>query len=300
VIPTRAGGALERNFRSFIEGWKNTLPGALFEPHFYPGAGGRVGYRIYVRKNEPDAYNLVLGSMGSAALNFVMKPPTEFAFPGDFKFFMRIDHDPMVAFVRQDSPFKTIEDVVKEGQKRTISIATPRLAHPGTIGFYELQAATGARFNVVPMSGGRKTFASVVTGEIDAGCIGGGGVASQGEALRPLAIFDDKNRFGPVMEGVPTINSVFGTSFPPLASSRAWAIHTKAIEKYPDRYRTLTESMKKVYDDPAFKAALLKTGQPWETIWYGDEKACDRYLKNIFELGSKYRKHIIGKKKSKK
>jgi len=152
---------------------------------------------------------------------------------------------------------------------------------------------------VVPMSGGNKTFASVVTGEIDIGCIGGSGVAAAGEAVRPIAMFDDENRFGPVMKGVPTINSVFGTSIPPLASSRAFAIHTKAIQEYPDRYEILTESMKKVFDEPAYKAAVLKSGQPWEIIRYGDEKACERYVKSVFELGSKYREHLTGKPKSK-
>ena len=52
-IPTRAGGGADRNFRSFAGVWKNHL-GGEFEPAFYPGAAGRVGYETYMGKASDD------------------------------------------------------------------------------------------------------------------------------------------------------------------------------------------------------------------------------------------------------
>ena len=54
IIPTREGGGADRNFRAFTSVWKEKL-GAEFEPGFFPGASGRVGYEVYMGKNKPDA-----------------------------------------------------------------------------------------------------------------------------------------------------------------------------------------------------------------------------------------------------
>lgn len=44
-IPTAEGGGADRNLRAFSSVWKTKL-GVDFEPGFYPGASGRVGYEI--------------------------------------------------------------------------------------------------------------------------------------------------------------------------------------------------------------------------------------------------------------
>lgn len=63
VIPTREGGGADRNFRAFASIWKEKL-GTDFEPGFFPGASGRVGYEVFMGKNKPDAYNLIFGNHG--------------------------------------------------------------------------------------------------------------------------------------------------------------------------------------------------------------------------------------------
>ena len=74
IIPTREGGGADRNFRAFTSIWKTKL-GADFEPGFFPGASGRVGYEVYMGKEEPNAYNLIFGNMGPEVLNWAMQPP---------------------------------------------------------------------------------------------------------------------------------------------------------------------------------------------------------------------------------
>jgi tripartite-type tricarboxylate transporter receptor subunit TctC len=74
VIPTREGGGADRNFRAFTSVWKKYLD-TNFEPGFYPGASGRVGYEVFMGKAEPNAYNLIFGNMGPEVLNWVVKAP---------------------------------------------------------------------------------------------------------------------------------------------------------------------------------------------------------------------------------
>ena len=74
-IPTAEGGGADRNFRAFSGVWKTKL-GVEFEPGFYPGASGRVGYELYMGKAEPDCYNLLFGNIGPEVLNWAMQLPT--------------------------------------------------------------------------------------------------------------------------------------------------------------------------------------------------------------------------------
>ena len=62
-IPTRAGGGADRNFRAFSGVWSKHL-GIKFEPKFYPGASGRVGYETYMDKASDDCHDLIFGNMG--------------------------------------------------------------------------------------------------------------------------------------------------------------------------------------------------------------------------------------------
>ena len=91
VIPTREGGGADRNFRAFTSLWKTYL-NTNFEPGFYPGASGRVGYEVFMGKKEADCYNLIFGNMGPEVLNWVVKAPTFDL--NDYLYFGRVDTDP--------------------------------------------------------------------------------------------------------------------------------------------------------------------------------------------------------------
>jgi hypothetical protein len=88
---------------------------------------------------------------------------------------------------------------------------------------------------------------------------------------------------------------VFGTKLPDLSSSRSWAIHTEAIEKYPERFALLEKTSRQVFDNPAYKEAYRKTGAPVETIQYGDRALCTRYARAMVELANQYRALLTGK-----
>ena len=145
IIPTREGGGADRNFRAFAGVWKNYL-GTDFEPGFFPGASGRVGYEVYMGKNEPDANSLIFGNMGPEVLNWAMKEP-DFGLD-EYFYFGRVDVDPSCVFVGAESPFQTIEDIVAAGKERTLTVGTSRMAHPASIGILALGEKTGAKFNL--------------------------------------------------------------------------------------------------------------------------------------------------------
>lgn len=292
VIPTREGGGADRLFRAFATVWEEKL-GTQLEPGFYPGASGRVGYEVYLGKTDPDAYNLLFGNMGPEIAVMVVSE-ADYSFPEDFQYFCRLDSDPSVLFVAADSPFQTVDDVIAAATERTLAVGTSRLPHPASIGALLLAEHTGAQFNLVPLSGGRNTIAGVVTGEMDFGVLPSGGIAAAGDALRTLAVWDDRNPMPDRLNGAPTVNEHFGTDFPPLVSARAFGIHTAAMEQHPDRLQTLVETSRAAFEDPAWEAAAQEAGQPLEILSYGGVEECTTYVNSMIELARRYKDLMSG------
>lgn len=291
-VPTREGGGADRNLRAFTGVWKKYLK-TNFEPSFYPGAAGRVGYETYMGKATADCYDLIFGNMGPEVLNWVVKPPT---FPLDaYFYFTQVDADPAVLFVSDKSKLKTADDIVAEGKKRTLSCATSRLAHPASLGALALARKTGASFNLIPLSGGRNTRAGVTTGEVDFGCLPASSVIAQTN-LKVVALFMPKNDMPKLMPDAVIVNDHFGMDLPPLvAGARAFGIMKAAADKYPDRYDKLVSTMDKVFGDPDYKKAIEQTGAPWALIHHGDRKACAEYVANITRIGNEYKSLLTGK-----
>jgi hypothetical protein len=292
-VPTREGGGADRNLRAVTSVWKNHL-GTKFQPAFYPGAAGRVGYEKYMGLAKDDCYELLFGNMGPEVLNWVVKKPT---FPlNDYFYFGQMDRDPGIIFVGRRSKFKNIDEIVAEGKKRTINVGVSRLAHPATLGVLALARHTGAKFNPIPLSGGKNTRAGVATGEMDCGALPSGGIARRGKNFNILAIFDDKNPIPNKIKNAVLVNKHFGMKLPPLiAGARAFGIKRAATEKHPDRYKTLVSTLEKVHKDPAYQKVLKKTKVPMELFTYGDAAACAQYVKDISAIGLQYRDLLTGK-----
>lgn len=290
IIPTREGGGADRNFRAFTSIWKTKL-GTDFEPGFFPGASGRVGYEVYMGKNKPDAYSLIFGNMGPEVLNWAIQAPTFDV--NDYFYFGQVDKDPGCLFVGAESKLQTLDDVIAEGKKRKLNVGTSRMAHPASIGLLALGEATGAQFNLIPLSGGKNTVAGAVTGEVDFSVLTSGSVIAAGEAVKTLLVFGE-NRVGAALNDAPSMNSVYGTDLPEMLSSRAFGIHKKAADDHPDRMDKLSSTFKAAFDDPALlKAYIASKGTP-EYLSYGGIEECDTFKNAMLALGAKYKTMLSG------
>jgi len=296
VIPTGQGGGADRLARVFDDYWGAQLK-TKFEYAFHPGAAGQVGYELYLHKRERDGHNLLFGNMGPEMIMYALQKPP-YKFPGDYQYFCRLDVDDSVVFVRQKSPFKRIEDLVAEAKKKTVNVAVSRLPHPASIGMLALGNAVKARFNLVPYGGGNPTQVAVLNGEADCGALPIAGVVSLGDQLRILGIFnDDSQRMTKYLGNAPSVNAAFGTKLPALYSSRAWAIHSEVIDKFPDRFALLEKTARAVFDMPKYREEYAKTGAPIETIQFGDRATCTRYANSMVELANEYQGLLTAKKK---
>lgn len=290
-IPTRAGGGADRNFRSFSGVWKNHLNAEL-EPQFYPGAAGRVGYETYMGKASDDAHDLIFGNMGPEVLNWVVQEPT-FALD-DYFYFLKVDADPGSIFTNTESDMKTLEDVIAEGKKRTLNVGTSRLAHPASLGLLVLANKTGMKVNLIPLSGGKNTRNGVLTGEVDLGVLPVTSVMGR-KGLNVVGLFEENNALPDQLPNAVLVNPEYNLGIPPLAAgARAFGIKKAAVDKHPERYETLVNTGMKVFDDPAYKEAVIAAKAPWELIAPGGADACAEYVSNITAVGKEYRELLKG------
>jgi hypothetical protein len=280
--------------RAFSDVWRKHL-GAAFEFDFFPGGAGQVGYEIFTGRRDRDGYNLLFGNMGPEMIMYALQGP-KYKFPDDYFYFCRIDVDDSAIYVRAESPFKRIEDMVAEAKRRVVTVATSRLPHPGSIGVLALGDALGAKFNLVPYGGGNPTMVATLNGEVDCGVLPVAEPIKIGPKARVLGVFNDTNPLASETGDAPPINKVFGTRLPNLYSSRAWAIHSEAADKHPDRFERLNATAKLVFSDPTFKEVYEKTAGDWRQASYGDRAICTKYALDMVELANRYRTLLTAKR----
>ena len=290
-IPTRAGGGADRNFRSFAGVWKDHLPGEM-EPQFYPGAAGRVGYETYMGKAGDDCHDLIFGNMGPEVLNWVVKKPT-FELD-DYFYFLQVDADPGSIYLSTDSDMKTLEDVVAEGKKRTLTVGTSRLAHPASLGMLVLAKKTGMKVNLIPLSGGKNTRNGVLTGEVDLGVLPVTSVMGR-KGINVVGLFEETNALPDRIPNAVLVNTEYDLGIPPLAAgARAFGIKKAAVDNHPERFEQLVSTSMKVFGDPAYKEAVAAAKAPWEFIAGGGADACADYVKNITAVGEEFKDLLTG------
>ena len=194
-----------------------------------------------------------------------------------------MDTDPGCVFVGAESKLQSIEAIVEEGQKRELTVGTSRMAHPASIGILALGEKTGAKFNLIPLSGGKNTVAGAVTGEVDFSVLTSGSVIAAGDAVKTVLVFGE-NRVGDRLDNAQNINDAFDMDLPEMLSSRAFAIHRQAAEEFPDRLEKLQETFKATFDDPALLEAYVAAKGTPEYLNFGGVEECGEFAKAMLEL----------------
>jgi tripartite-type tricarboxylate transporter receptor subunit TctC len=87
----------------------------------------------------------------------------------DFKYVSRVVRDPFVMVVNQDSPFKTIEDLVAhaKGNPNKVTMGGFSIKSVDESLVKDFEAAAGVDFNYIPYRGGSEPVVAVLGGHID-------------------------------------------------------------------------------------------------------------------------------------
>ena len=247
------------------------------------GAGGQIGWTELVRQ-KPDGY--YIGFINLPATNTVILDPERKAIFTEKDFTPIINQvlDPGVIWVRADSPYKTVQDLIDAAKK---SPGTIRAATTGILSDDHLailmteEAAPGANFRLVHLEGGAAQFKEIMSGNIDVAFDNVGSIVKrvQSGEVRALAVMDDvRSKFLP---DVPTMTEL-GYSTVISSSTRGIAGPKGMPAPIVDKLRDV---LHKAMADPEHVKKLEDQGIAIK-IMVGDEY--DKYFADTHAKAKKY------------
>jgi tripartite-type tricarboxylate transporter receptor subunit TctC len=247
------------------------------------GAGGQVGWTELVRQ-RPDGY--YLGFINLPATNTVILDPDRKAIFTEKDFTPIINQvlDPGIIWVRADSPYKTLQDLLDAAKKspNTIRAATTGILSDDHLAILMTEeAAPGSVFRIVHLDGGATQLKEIMGGNVDVAFDNVGGVVRRiatGE-VRALAVMDNvRSKFLP---DVPTAKEL---GFPTVVSSSTRGIAGPKGMPEPVLAK-LREVLKKAMDDPEHVEKLEAQGLGIK-IMVGEEYA--KYFADTHATAKKY------------
>jgi tripartite-type tricarboxylate transporter receptor subunit TctC len=247
------------------------------------GAGGQVGWTELVRQ-RPDGH--YIGYINLPATNTVILDPDRKAIFTEKDFTPIINQvlDPGMIWVRADSPYKTVQNLIDAAKKtpNTIRTATTGILSDDHLAILMTEeAAPGAIFRLVHLDGGATQFKEIMGGNIDAAFDNVGSIMTRvrsGE-VRALAVLDDvRSKF---MPDVPTMKEL---GYPTVMSNSTRGIAGPKGMPEPVLSK-LREVLKKAMDDPEHVNKLETQGLGIK-IMVGEEYA--KYFADTHAKAKKY------------
>jgi tripartite-type tricarboxylate transporter receptor subunit TctC len=247
------------------------------------GAGGQVGWTEMVRQ-RPDGY--YIGYINLPATNTVILDPDRKAIFTEKDFTPIINQvlDPGVIWVRADSPYKTVHDLIDAARKapNTIRTATTGILSDDHLAVLMLEeAAPGAVFRLVHLDGGATQFKEIMAGNIDVAFDNVGSIVPRVKSgeVRALTVMDsERSKFLP---DVPTTKEL---GYPTVISSSTRGIAGPKGMPEPV-VNKLRDVLKKAMDDPEHVSKLESQGLAIK-IMVGEE-----YAKYFLDTHAKARKY---------
>ncbi|MGQ0651168.1 MAG: tripartite tricarboxylate transporter substrate binding protein [Betaproteobacteria bacterium] len=247
------------------------------------GAGGQVGWTDMSRQ-RPDGY--FIGYVNLPATNTVVLDAERRAIFGIDAFVPIINQvlDPGVIWVRADSKYKTLKDLVDDARRspNTIRTATTGILSDDHLAIMMVEeAAPGAQFRVVHLEGGAAQLKEVMGGNIDVAFDNVGSIVPRvrsGE-LRALAVMDEtRSKF------LPDVSTTKELGYPSVISNSTRGIAgPKGIPE--PVVKKLADVLRKAMEHPDHVQKMEAAGLAIK-IMTGDEYA--RYYRETHEKARKY------------
>lgn len=219
------------------------------------GAGGSVGSE-QVARAAPDGYTILGGTISSHAINVSLYPKLAYDPVTSFAPIALIGTNPLVLVTRQDSPYKTVADVIAAGKaKKPLTSASAGNGTSQHLALELLKFKTGIGVDHIPYKGSAPAIQDVMAGQVDmmfdTTVVAGPHVESG--KLRALAVTSAKRL--PGLPNVPTMaDTVPGYEVVSWQAIFAPAGTPKAIQQ------RLHDEVNKILAQPDVKERLAKLG----------------------------------------
>jgi len=276
VVPFATGGTSEIVARSVASSLSTSMGQSVYVDN-KPGGAGNIAMEEVKRAN-PDGYTLMLGHVGTLAVNpalFGKKLPYD---PNkDFMPVTLVAKVPNVIAVSEKSPYKTLADLVTDAKKNPakINYGSAGNGSAGHLAMEYFSSEAGIDLVHVPYKGSGPMLTDLIGGQIQATFNGLPSLMGQikGGTLRPLAVGSAER--SKVLPNVPTLSESgykgFETSqwygiivpagTPQPIIDRLQREIAKSLKSKEDSKRMLEDGAVLVGDTPAQFTAFIKLEQ---------------------------------------
>jgi tripartite-type tricarboxylate transporter receptor subunit TctC len=240
-----------------------------------PGATGTIGTQ-YVVSSKADGYTLLVagGSETGSQPHFKSLPYNPV---NDFEPIIRITVERFGFYVKSDSPWKTMHEFIADAKKspEKYSYATSGIGGIHHSAVMVLEKRTGIRLTHVPNKGGAETLAAVAGGHVDVAMAAPNEAYAlvQGGRVRALALVSGTR--SATEPNTPTMKEL---GYDLVIENQKGFVFPKGTPKAITQ--KLHDSLKKVFDDPQFKANADKL--KLELAYLGPEDF-RKSLKSMYE-----------------
>jgi len=254
------------------------------------GAGGQIGWTELARQ-KPDGY--YLGFLMLPSLNTcILDPDRKATFNLDsFVPIINQVSDPGLIWVKADSPYKTLKDLLDDARKSpgVIRASTTGILTDDHLAIYMMEQAAGVQFRVVHLQGAAPQLTATLGGQVDVSFDNVGSVAPRVKAgeLRGLAVMDsERSKFLP---DVPTTAEL---GYPKVISSSTRGVAGPAGIPEPI-VKKLQTVLKKAMEDPEHIKKMDQAGLAIKPM-LGEE-----YGKFLRQINEKAKPLVESSRKSK-
>jgi tripartite-type tricarboxylate transporter receptor subunit TctC len=219
-----------------------------------PGASGQIGVTS-VAQADPDGYTIGTYNLPGMMARTLDRDADYNA--DSFTYLANVVDDPNVIVTPKSSDIDTMDELVAAAQERDGAVTVSMSSLGGDDHFFliRLSEATDAEYTVVPFSGSAPARSALMGGHVTMGIINLSEVVNFRDELNVLGIATEER--SELLEGVPTFKE---QGYDIVNGSLRGFVAPAGL---PDEVESsLITAFEKTYEDPEFREAMVKSGNP--------------------------------------
>jgi len=217
------------------------------------GAGGSVA-ADFVAKSPPDGYTIMVGTVGTHAINGSLYRQLPYDMTKDFTPIALVASAPVVIVVPTSSNIKNLADLIREAKAKPdfIAFGTAGNGTPGHLTGALFETATKIKLKHIPYKGSAPAVTDLLGGQIPLMFDPIQSVLPHIQSGKLTALAVTSKTRSPLLPNVPTVAE---SNYPNFESTAWWAVFAPA--KLPENVTTvLTNQVQKIASSAAFKKGL--------------------------------------------
>jgi len=221
------------------------------------GAGGSVA-ADFVAKSPPDGYTIMVGTVGTHAINGSLYRQLPYDMTKDFTPIALVASAPLVIAVPASSNIKTLADLIKEAKAKPdfIAFGTAGNGTPGHLTGALFETATKTKLKHIPYKGSAPAVTDLLGGQIPLMFDPIQSVLPHIQSGKLIALAVTSKTRSPLLPNVPTVAE---SGYPNFESTAWWAVFGPA--KLPENVtNTLTTQVQKIAASATFREKLGNVG----------------------------------------